>query len=84
MSRPAAPTFFLTASPPFLRVLNSKTPKIEHFLGGELLPLDLLKEGTARGCYTLSDPHSSLFFNIWGAFFLDLDLDLHGGERKQI
>ena len=81
MQRPAAPTFFLTA-PPFLRVLSSKTQKIEYFLGGEVLSLDLLNEGTARGCYTLFNPYSFLFFQHLGA--LDLDLDLHGGERKQI
>jgi hypothetical protein len=34
----------------------------------EVLPLDLWKEGTATGCYTLSNPHSSLLFNIWVCF----------------
>jgi hypothetical protein len=52
MQRPATPIFFLMASL-FSRVLSYKTPKINHFLGGEVLPLDLLKQDTARGCYML-------------------------------
>jgi hypothetical protein len=42
--------------PPFLQVLSSKTPKIEHFLGAKVLPLNLL-EDTLSGCYMLYHPH---------------------------
>jgi hypothetical protein len=58
MQRPTAPTFFIMTFPPFLLVLSSKTSKIEHFLGGEVLPLNLLEEDTPRAYYMLYHPHS--------------------------
>jgi hypothetical protein len=52
------------ASPPFLRGLSSKTPKIEPFLWGGSFALGFVEGGTTRGSYLLSNPHSSLFFKI--------------------
>jgi hypothetical protein len=51
-------------SPPFLRVLSSKTPKINHFLGGRTSDRILLKKDTEEGCYTLPYPYSPLFVSI--------------------
>ena len=46
------------------------------------MPLDLVKEGTARGRFLTS---TTLIFSPLldlCAFGLDLDLDLNGGDRK--
>jgi hypothetical protein len=55
------------ASPPFLRGLSSKTPKIEPFLWGEVLPLDLLK-GAQQEVATCSPILILLYFSTFSDF----------------
>ena len=45
-------------------------PKLQKLSNskGRSFALGFIEGGTARGCYTLSNPHSSLFFNIWVLF----------------
>jgi len=66
------PLFFLhVALPPFLGVLSSKHPKLT-ILEGEVLPLNLVREDTAKRLVSHTPPLHLLSFT----------LDLNGGERK--